>query len=131
MNSFEIYQYLPIYHALNKEGYGAKFICEPPEANLAKNWFDFENSKKILDELNLKYAQKVNQYAKFAITTQRAYYLSKYLNFKISLQYEVGLNKTNFAVPNALRKAPKAAQPSRYHILEKISRYCIFWCKKI
>lgn len=30
------------------------------------------------------------------ITTQRAYYLSKYLNFKISLQYEVGLNKTNF-----------------------------------
>ncbi len=131
MNSFEIYQYLPIYYALNKEGYGAKFICEPPEANLAKNWFDFENSKKIPDELNLKYAQKVNQYAKFAITTQRAYYLSKYLNFKISLQYEVGLNKTNFAVPNALRKTPKAAQPSRYHILEKISRYCIFWCKKI
>ena len=96
MNSFEIYQYLPIYYALNKDGYGVKFICEPPEANLAKNWFDFENSKKILDELNLKYAQKVNQYAKFAITTQRAYYLSKYLNFKISLQYEVGLNKTNF-----------------------------------
>lgn len=24
MNSFEIYQYLPIYYALNKDGYGAK-----------------------------------------------------------------------------------------------------------
>ncbi len=96
MDSFEIYQYLPIYNALINEGYDAKFVCEPPEKNMAKNWFDFENSKKILDELNLKYTQKSNPYAKFAITTQRAYYLSKYLNFKISLQYGVGLNKTNF-----------------------------------
>ena len=96
MDSFEIYQYLPIYYELNKKGYDAKFVCEPCEYNMAKNWFDFENSKKLLDELDLKYTQKVNQYAKFAITTQRAYYLSKYLNFKISLQYGVGLNKTNF-----------------------------------
>ena len=96
MDSFEIYQYLPIYNALINKGYDAKFVCEPPEKNMAKNWFDFENSKKILDELNLKYTQKSNPYAKFAITTQRAYYLSKYLNFKISLQYGVGLNKTNF-----------------------------------
>lgn len=96
MDSFEIYQYLPIYNALINEGYDAKFVCEPPEKNMAKDWFDFENSKKILDELNLKYTQKSNPYAKFAITTQRAYYLSRYLNFKISLQYGVGLNKTNF-----------------------------------
>lgn len=96
MDSFEIYQYLPIYSALINKGYDAKFVCEPPENNMAKNWFDFENSKKILDELNLKYTQKSNPYAKFAITTQRVYYLSKYLNFKINLQYGVGLNKTNF-----------------------------------
>lgn len=56
MNSFEIYQYLPIYYALNKEGYGAKFICEPPEANLAKNWFDFEKNipKKLISTQNLQ-----------------------------------------------------------------------------
>lgn len=96
MDSFEIYQYLPIYRELIKEGYDAKFVCEPPKINLAKNWFDFENSKKILDEMNLKYTQEANPCAKFAITTQRVYYLSKYLNLKISLQYGVGLNKTNF-----------------------------------
>lgn len=96
MDSFEIYQYLPIYRELIKEGYDAKFVCEPQATNVAKNWFDFENSKKTLEDLNLKYTQKANPHAKFAMTTQRAYYLSKYLNFKISLQYGVGLNRTNF-----------------------------------
>lgn len=47
MNSFEIYQYLPIYYALNKEGYGAKFICEPPEANLAKNGLILKIQRKF------------------------------------------------------------------------------------
>ena len=96
MDAFEIYQFLPIYKALEENNFCVKFICEPCNINLAKDWFDYETAKSILNDENLKYSEKANPYAEIAVTTQRIYYLSKYLNFKVNLQYGAGLNKNNF-----------------------------------
>ena len=96
MDAFEIYHFLPLYKMLNANNFNAKFVCEPCRINVAKDWFDYDTAKSILEERGLKYSENANSYAEIAFTTQRIAYLEKYLNFKINFQYGAGLNKTNF-----------------------------------
>lgn len=96
MDSFEIFHYLPIYNALISENIDAKFVCEPPEINTVKKWFDYDTAINILEKLNVKYSKNANPYSRIAFTTQQAGILHKYHGKKINLNYGCGFNKSNF-----------------------------------
>ena len=96
MDTFEIYHFLPIYNALINKGVNANFVCEPPEINTVKKWFDYDNAKNILENLGVNYTEKADKYSRIVFSTQQASTLSKYYGIKINLNYGRGFNKTNF-----------------------------------
>lgn len=92
-DSFEIYHFLPIYKALNDYGINAEIVAEPCFINTAGEWFDFEHSVELLNEIEINYSTSANTEAKIAITTQYPRNLCKYKGLKMNLCYGEGANK--------------------------------------
>ena len=91
VDAFEIFHFLPLYEQLNKTGIEARFVAERNEINVSGDWFDFEEAVKIFNKLNISYKEYVYSEADYAITTQDAINLQKYISAK-KISYPYGLS---------------------------------------
>lgn len=89
VDSFEISHFLPLYHELMWRGIRTRFVAEPCCINTVGNLFDTENANCILTKLDIEFMTLSNPTANVAITTQYAYSLKRYLNFKCQMFYGV------------------------------------------
>jgi hypothetical protein len=96
VDAFEIFHFEPIYHKLKEKGHKAIFVAEPCDINTAKNWFDYDEAIKILNDKGLDYKKKCDPNCDIALTTQYADSVSKYKNKKVALHYGTALNKDIF-----------------------------------
>ncbi|GEM_PF-351722 len=96
VDAFEIYHFLPLYWAFEKNRIYSKFIAEPAERNTSGRWFDFDTANKILNENHVRYGFECNPEADFAFTTQEADVLRKYKKKKVHMAYGYGLTTYSF-----------------------------------
>lgn len=99
VDSFEIFHFIPYYHAFRKNGVYATFVAEPQDTNVAGRWFDFEKARQILIDNSLEYETAPNKNSTIAFTTQDAINLQKYSSAtkRINLSYGYGLIKKSYA----------------------------------
>lgn len=97
VDAFEIFHFLPLYEKLMSIGIDARFVAEKNEINISGNWFDYDEAISIFDGLELPYSEYANSGADFAITTQDATCLQKYIHAKkISYPYGLSLCKNYY-----------------------------------
>ncbi|MFQ9192872.1 MAG: CDP-glycerol glycerophosphotransferase family protein [Candidatus Gastranaerophilaceae bacterium] len=98
VDSFEVANFEPWYKFFRKNGIYAIYVAEPEEYNVSGKYFDYKNTKNILDKRNLEFKTKCNRNAIIAFTTQENSILRKYSKNtkRINLSYGCSLNKNAY-----------------------------------
>lgn len=93
VDSFEISHFWPIYESLRKNGIRSCFVAEPCWLNTAGEWFDYENSVRLLQERGVKFSTLSNPNASLVFTTQYPCSVSHYRGKRTLMFYGVNFFK--------------------------------------